>query len=218
MIVEFSGVPGSGKSTVIQKIKDESIFPQKSVFIDNNFSFLKDTFFIFYFFYIFQFQYKKLFSLIYHSENSFLQKMNLLRNVIKKISRYFFYNRKKEIYLFDEGVSHIVFNIFVDSSFKGIDKKEIEEVLQLLPLPNLLICIEADKEIVLQRLEYRGHKRINFDDKVKVENFVTKTFYTYEVLKAYVEKNINVIIIKNNGFDLNIDINSLKNKVKEMDV
>ena len=218
MIVEFSGVPGSGKSTVVQKIKDERIFLQKAIFVDNKFSFLKDMFYIFYFLYIFQPQYKKLFSLIHRSDNSFLHKINLLRNVIKKISRYFFYSRKKEIYIFDEGVSHIIFNIFVDSSFKTIDKKEIEEVLELLPLPNLLICIEADKEIVLQRLESRGHKRINFDDKVKVENFVTKTFDTYKVLKDYLGKKINVIIIKNNGLDLNIDINSLKNELKEINV
>ena len=114
MIIELTGVPGSGKSIVFNELRKEL---DNIIFVTKK-SFPLEILFIFSLLFNYSIYKKYIFfiKMIFQSSNSFYHKINILRNTIIKLVLFTKYNDKDGKYLFDEGVSHIPFNIFVDSS------------------------------------------------------------------------------------------------------
>lgn len=214
MIVEFSGLPGSGKSTIYNELNKN--ISNVTFILNNKFNIINEIYlFIFFLLNIFKtYKYIYLFKIVVKSENSLFDKFNIIRNIIKKISKFLIYKNQKGVFVFDEGISHIVFNLFVDSSSRDINEKEIKKSFNILPLPDMLFMLSADKSLIIDRLKNRGHKRIKFDDNTKVENFINKSFTIQELIKEEFKKNIEVVEIINNNANIAkvIEIISLRLK------
>ena len=101
MLIEITGAPGSGKSSIcriIGKKLDNVIFVSRYNNILYEIMHLA--------FYLSNYEnnkkYNIIFSLILKSNNTVFHKLNIIRNVIKKLSINAMLKPKKEIYLFDE--------------------------------------------------------------------------------------------------------------------
>lgn len=213
----MTGVPGSGKSTIFNELikrKNTDV-----VFVTNKFNILRDL----YFFYIFLYKFKQthkyffLCKIIFQTNNSLWHKINIMRNSIKKIAKYYLYKDKKGIYVFDEGVSHMVFNVFVDNDKHHIVPKEsVVDFIALLPSVDVLFLITVKKDLAMQRLLERGHSRMQELQDNETSPFVEKSFIIHDLLK---KTNIarKIIEIENNTNVLEAVI-SVENKLKELDV
>lgn len=214
MIIEFTGVPGSGKSTIFKELQNSSNL--KVSFVENKSNIFYDVYlFIYFMFNIFD-TYRYIFVLkkIFTTKNSLFHKLNICRNIIKKISKFYIYKNKEGVYIIDEGISHIPFNLFVDSSNSKIISKEVIELLDKLPMTDYIIIIDVDYELSLKRLKQRGHKRIDFTNVYKMENFLEKTFFVKDILQSYY-KNKSII---NNNNALESSIKNIKNIIKDFNV
>jgi broad-specificity NMP kinase len=216
MIIEVTGVPGSGKSTIYSKITGGDF--SNITFIQNKFNILNELFLFFFFFYkILQtYRYFAILILIFKTNNSFFHKVNILRNIMKKISKYMLYSNKKKIYLFDEGISHIPFNLFVDNSNSLLNRGEFIDIVQLLPKVDALFIINVKKDLAISRLKNRGHKRMNLENDKESEIFIEKSSEVIEMIKMY---SINTEIIEiENSLDIVDAISQFEKKLKEINV
>jgi len=218
MIIELTGIPGAGKSTVIKALKKE-FFHQKYVFDVRKYILQNEIFSIdnilFYDFILLTkiFLLKKqdfsllkyVFIIVKNSHNSFFHKINIMRNTLKKILIYRYIENKEEIFFIDEGVTHIAFSVFVDIG-KSLDKEGLQILLNKVPYVDKLIIIDAPYQILLQRVIERGkegHKRINFDSKKDIESFINQSI---TVLNA-IQKQFNGCLYEN--IDTYIDTNKI---------
>jgi len=212
MLIEITGAPGSGKSSIcriIGKKLDNVIFVSRYNNILYEIMHLA--------FYLSNYEnnkkYNIIFSLILKSNNTVFHKLNIIRNVIKKLSINAMLKPKKEIYLFDEGVSHIPFNIFVDSSSIKHCKLEIINLIDLLPSPDLLLLINASKNKITNRLKNRGHNRIDLNDNEKTKIFISKSLIVRDQIINYYKNNNKKYKIINNNDSIDNAVTVAKNIV-----
>ena len=219
MITEFTGLPGSGKTTLISEIKqlaqqqDKSIlFAKDEILKGARVGFFKhnqlfagialDTILLFVFVANYT-RYKHIFRLARRYVNTSGQalfcRLNLIRNIIKKLSIYHYCQHRfcDQNLLIDEGLYHMAFNIFVDSSARVVPDREIEHFLELIPWPNVLIIVEAPEDIIMKRLRQRGHRRIDFEDQHKYENFANDCRRVFRLIKRHSKHHTIAIEVSN---------------------
>lgn len=104
------------------------------------------------------------------NEKRLLARLNVTRNIIKKISvDHYFRNKHPDKTVFiDEGVSHILFNVF--SGRQLVSENDLKTTAAKLPLPNMIVIIEAPAETIKERLACRGHKRFGKFSSGTIEN------------------------------------------------
>jgi broad-specificity NMP kinase len=188
MIIEFTGIPGSGKSTVFNKINNDNLIKDiKKFFIKTNNTFLFDLYLVFNFYRLDKNDYKILkFSIknIKQMRISVFNKINLLRNIYKKLIIYKLLRERPENFLIDEGVIHLLFNVFVGKNI-ATNKSEIEDFIKILPKPEKLIIIDANDKIIYERLKERGHKRVNTTNENELKEFLKQSRNVIETIKKY---------------------------------
>jgi broad-specificity NMP kinase len=215
MIIEVSGIPGVGKSSVIEKLIEENessnvIFDVKEYILKNCFFTFKNVFFydLILFLSFFLLKWKDVI-VIYYScifiikdDNSIFNKFNILRNIIKKMIIHRYAISKDKIFFIDEGITHILFNLFVGNTKKYSEDVIISFLLRL-PSPDKILIIDAPDDIIKKRIKDRGesgHNRIDFTKVDRFENFMNQSRKVIEIIK----ENSNPIIFlnTNNDFDL----------------
>ena len=217
MIIEITGVPGSGKSELYNLLKkNQTLFKFPS---DKN----KNIFFEFKLLLFFIYNYslmnnfKSIFKSIFKSKNSLFHRLNILRNTIKKFSLFHYYHRKDGVYIIDEGISHLPFSLFVDSYKKRILKSRVDLILNFLPMPNILFIISASETIATERLKIRGHKRMQLLDKEKTDIFISKSYEVKKLIKKYYNGKIQMHEIDNSGNKMK-SLNQILSILKKIDV
>ena len=212
MIIELTGIPGSGKSTILNELRivlenEKYIFDiQKYILGFNGNIFFYDVYLILNFFRLTVRDWRllgKILNIICHSKNSFFHKVNIFRNSYKKLVIYNIIKHKKEIFFIDEGVTHIPFTLFVDMEDNNCRTNKIE-LTNYLQKIDLLLIIDAPDNILLDRVLKRGkdgHRRIDFTSKKKVISFL---YQSRQVLNS-IEKNIRYEKIHNINRKINID-------------
>jgi len=200
MIIEFTGLPGSGKSTIFRllqtKIKNKRcIFDIQKYFLGKfNNKIVFDFFLMFNFFKLTKEDLKFLKEIIYiikSSDNTFFNKLNIFRNCYKKIIIYKLLKNKKEIFFIDEGMFHIPLSLFVDSSSKKINKDQISKLFNFFLVSDIIFIIDAPDDLLLERVIKRGrkgHRRMQFNKKESVINFMKKSRVVLEILKEEMKK------------------------------
>ena len=209
MIIELSGIPGAGKSTVIKSLID-SMDNTKYIFdvrkyILNQYKIHLDKTYLYDFILLLNILKLKKEDLriirdsakiVLNGNNKLFHKINILRNIMKKFIIYRYIQNKEEVFFIDEGITHIAFNIFVDIN-KKIDDEEIKRFLKTLPKVDKLLIIDAEDSDLLDRVIKRGkegHRRINFDSDEDVELFMKQSRIVLNVikkeLKGYIYMNV----------------------------
>tara|TARA_B100000787_G_C16198685_1_gene302927 strand:+ start:6471 stop:7154 length:684 start_codon:yes stop_codon:yes gene_type:complete len=205
MIIEFTGIPGAGKSTIINGISELSlkipiIFNVEKYIRDRSFFKLPGTigFDIILFFNFYKLKRKdylllsRSLTVLKKNNNRILHKINILRNIFKKLVINRFIQNKKEYFLIDEGLSHIPMSLFVDINSEII-KSEVIDFFKNLPKIDKLLLIDADDLSLIKRVTIRGgkgHKRIDFSKKENVVLFMSKSRDILDLLKQELRPDI----------------------------
>jgi len=205
MIIEFTGIPGAGKSTIIKGIRELSL---KDPVIFNVEKYLRDRCLIklpgtigFDIILVFNF-YKlkkkdyillsKSIRVLKKNKNKVKNKINIFRNILKKLVINRSIQNKKDFFLIDEGVSHIPMSLFVDINSE-IVKSEVIDFFEILPKIDKLLLIDADDGSLIERVIKRGekgHKRMDFSKKENVILFMSKSRDVLNILKQELKPDI----------------------------
>jgi thymidylate kinase len=113
-----------------------------------------------------------------------LEKLNLLRNVLKKIGIYEiirFRNTDRQIILVDEGVLQAAHNLFVHSSVQ-VKMENLSTFARLIPLPDVIVYLRQPESLLIDRTIKRGHKRIPDRSYSNVVPFIRQAVTTFDKL------------------------------------
>ncbi len=105
------------------------------------------------------------------------EKLNLTRNVLKKIGVYEVIRHRsaeQQIILVDEGTLHAAHNLFVHVAVAP-NVKDVAAFLQLVPLPDLAVYVRQSESVLIARTLARGHKRIPDRSHANVEHFIERS-------------------------------------------
>ncbi len=201
-IVEITGVAGAGKSHILKEllknrytISDEEIIKRyriREIYLIYLFFKSKNAFKIL----------RVLFKIAKELNMSLYDKLNFIRNSIKKIgkNRYFaninFIDDR--VVFVDEGVSHIYQNIVttkVQNNLKILIL--LNDFISLIDKPDEVIIVDASIETIVDRLKKRGHRRLKSVE--EIELFVKNS-----------KKNLSIIEKKFNNTRTIINENSKK--------
>jgi hypothetical protein len=126
-----------------------------------------------------------------------LEKINLLRNVLKKIGVFEiirFRNTDQQVVLVDEGVLQAAHNLFVHVSVE-VKMEALVTFAGLVPLPDVAVYLKQSERLLVERTTKRGHKRIPDRSYGKVVRFVKQAVATFDELAQHpeVEKKLFVL-------------------------
>lgn len=209
MIIEFTGMPGAGKSTIIRLISQK--IPRTNVVTDIE-NYVTHLFYIrlpgtigyditllFNFYRLKKIDYVLMLKSIKQlqvSNNSVQHKVNIFRNIFKKLVINRILLSKSACFIVDEGISHIPISLFVDIDTE-IDMSRTEAYYDNLPQLNDVILVDACDKCLFERVVERGesgHARMDFSDRSKIESFMFKSRTVIELSK----KKFNPKIYHNN--------------------
>jgi hypothetical protein len=205
MIIEFTGIPGVGKSTIINEIIksgiDKTIVIDVEKYIKANFYFNLpgligfDIILIVNFFKLKKNDCRlllKSFVILFFNKNISMHSINIFRNIYKKLVIHRVIQNKNKIFILDEGLSHIPMSLFINVN-RDIVNTTVIDFLKYIPRADRLILIDADDSILLKRVLIRGekgHRRIDFSNRNNVVSFVNKSRDVIEILKKELKPHI----------------------------
>lgn len=141
-----------------------------------------------------------------------LERLNLLRNVLKKIGIYEiiqFRLASQQVILVDEGVLQAAHNLFVHSSVE-VETEHVSTFAGLVPLPDVVVYLKQPEALLTDRTMKRGHKRIPDRSYGTVVCFVKQAVATFEKLVQHpvienklliIDGDQDVIMVKNEQED-----------------
>ncbi len=110
-----------------------------------------------------------------YSPGSWFYKMNRIRNVIRKIGIYEFISRRsgsQQVVLADnEGILQGVHNLFVHENSQA-DLHKIARYVELVPLPDVVLYLRQEEDVLVARTIARGHDRVTGSSQDKVVHFI----------------------------------------------
>lgn len=113
-----------------------------------------------------------------------LEKLYLLRNVLKKIGIYEiirFRSTGQQVILVDEGVVQTVHNFFVHVSVQ-VEAEQLATFARLIPLPDVIVYLRQPEALLIDRTIKRGHKRIPDRSYSNVARFIKQAVAIFEQL------------------------------------
>ena len=216
MIIEFTGIPGAGKSTIINGVYKKNANPHLVIDIE---SYIKNCFFIslpgtigydimllFNFFRLKKEDYvliSESIKQLRENKNSLKHKINIFRNIFKKLVINRILLTKDECFLIDEGISHIPISLFVDIDTE-IDESKAEAFYKYLPHVEKVLLVDAEHDSLVERVINRGekgHTRIDFSMKKNIELFMSKSRTVIEISK----KKLKLEMYQNSDINLDLD-------------
>ncbi|MEZ8760777.1 hypothetical protein AB6D89_20170 [Vibrio splendidus] len=162
---EITGVPCSGKSSIIYHLPappfNKSDYNSIIVII-KGFLYLGP---------------KRLFFFLissFREEATFSYRLRIFFNIIKKFGFFHIAKKNKSYFIFDEGVSHIPFNLLSTDTNTILDSIELE-----LSQIYVYLLRSCDAIELRRRYEERGHPRLNY---TKISDFVHRNALVEMVL------------------------------------
>lgn len=187
--IEFTGMAGVGKSTIIKEMID-LLRKENIQFYDNYYTKKRS-----------KRKFKNILILIKTIYIIFLLKPNSFKssvNLFKRIGRYqMFLNEgkdKEEIQIYDEGIFKIAADTFINS-YQKTPLDALNILFKYIRKPKILIVVEADPKIIFQRRVIRNlhYDKISYSDVVK--RYYNKDFD--KMIDAF-SKEVRIIKLKNN--------------------
>jgi thymidylate kinase len=233
MIVEFTGCSGTGKTVMYKYIYDivdksaHSVFNPLDIVLGRSIAgrinsecyqnaILDGVALPYFIFNIHKFHTFFLFCLKIVKTNAIsrLQKMLLVRSVIRKLGLYEFLSQKrfeKKIILVDEGTFHIAHIIFINGRGLFTDTA-IHKFEQMVPRPDLIVFVQAPLRSIIERTEQRSDKPIRNVNSKQLEKFIIKGDKLFQMIHKDSRRKEKIIIINNSG-NMQNEVSILANKV-----
>jgi len=157
------------------------------------------------------------------SPGSWFYKINRMRNVIRKIGIFEFISQRaagEHVVLADnEGLLQGVHNLFVHQNYES-DVTKISRYVDLAPLPDVVLFIQQDEDILVSRTLKRGHARITRKSPENVVHFVNQAVTVFNELVSIPQIKERLLIVDSgmnlsNGDDefSSIDFNRVANLI-----
>lgn len=109
------------------------------------------------------------------SPGTWIYKINRIRNVIRKIGIFEFISRRTDthqVVLADnEGLLQGVHNLFVHSNSQA-DMSKIAKYVELVPLPDVVLYLHQEEDVLVSRTLERGHARISGHSPEEAAHFI----------------------------------------------
>jgi hypothetical protein len=113
-----------------------------------------------------------------------LEKLNLIRNILKRIGTNEIIRRRKsdqQVVLMDGGTIQAAHHLFVHVSAQT-NEDDLLTFVRLVPVPDAAIYVTQSESVMIERTIQRGHKRIPNRSHAKVSVFVKKAVDTFDKL------------------------------------
>jgi len=236
MIIEFTGCSGAGKSFFFNKVRLElakrgcTTYTPFELMLGRRIlglvrlemlrSLILDILVLFIFIPayflnrpILNFAYRIIFAHKTINSSSFLSRLNLIRNVTKKIVLdHFLRGRSRgKIVLVDEGTIHISHIIF---GGRVPDKRELADFLEKVPQPDLIVCLNSPIEVLIKRALSRPDPPIRKASKTTLRNFVEASSAMFAALTKEFVSSHKLIVIDGSRKDP-IQVNELTSRICE---
>lgn len=191
MIIELTGIPAAGKTTLISRIADRcprgvAVYSNDMILSHYHLNFIINAILrkaasdiVLYMLFAININmyisYVKYYAhMLLYIKERFIIKVNIFRNIVFKFAIFHFVRTKCKnlVVIIDEGISHIPFN-FID--YRG--EKEIDLVTlfdRLLPVTRHIVVVklEREPEAVKAHLERRGHRRLQRNTHYTLDQFM----------------------------------------------
>lgn len=121
---------------------------------------------------------------VYALPISKVEKLGLLRNVLKKVGISEIVHARggsQRIIILDEGALHIAHNLFVHVA-ADVEMEAIREFARLVALPDLVLYVRGHEPTMIERVVSRGHRRITDASQENVARFVRQAVTTFDRL------------------------------------
>jgi thymidylate kinase len=126
-----------------------------------------------------------------------LEKLNLLRNVLKKIGIYEiirFRSTDRQVILVDEGVLQAAHNLFVHGSVQ-VKAEHLATFARLIPFPDVVVYLRQPESLLIDRTMTRGHKRIPDCSYGNVAPFIERAVATFDQLVQRPEVESKLLVV-----------------------
>lgn len=147
-------------------------------------------------------EYKELFRFILiegnSSPGSWFYKFNRIRNVIRKIGIFEFISKRSsghQVVLADnEGLLQGAHNLFVHQN-GGSDTAKIARYVDLVPLPDVVLYLNQDEDVLVSRTLKRGHARIAGVSEENVTHFINQAITVFNQLVSIPKVQGKLLIV-----------------------
>ena len=105
---------------------------------------------------------REMFHLLKTNRCGFFNKANIVRNTLHKIAAHRTLDRRRAtIHIVDEGFTHLPQSLLVDGAPPDIValKRSIARLVSALPMPSILVILDIDRQTATTRVAARGHRR-----------------------------------------------------------
>lgn len=136
---------------------------------------------------------------------------NRIRNVIRKIGIFEFISQRsdtQDVVLADnEGLLQGLHNLFVHTGSEA-DVTKVARYVDLIPLPDLVLYIQQDEEVLVSRTLKRGHARIAGSSPEKMVHFIEQAVAVFDELIKIPKIQERLVIIEGEKIIVNETISS----------
>jgi len=135
--------------------------------------------------------------------------LNALRNVAKHLGTRELLGRRAGteglIVILDEGAVHQAHNLFVHPETEA-KWCEVQRFMAEIPLPDLLVLVEAPTSSVVQRTIRRRHVRIRGQKSARALSFVTHAQEVFRIVCELASLRTDTAVVRNFGDAQSLDI------------
>jgi len=206
MIIEIIGLPGSGKTSIVEILKKK--YKNKIDFYQSG-----DKKNIKCYFTSFNFLIKLIFKfpiLFFNSHKSFNW---LIHKLLYRVCSYNIEESNRNYLLYDSGVLMPMVSFYIQRNEYKINL-DYGKLFNLLPRPDLIIFVDTEIDIVLKRYQRRGgyrtgnkgSKRVKINSLDEIENkFRDGEIFVTRLIDYYNNLGIKIIKISNNSSKLELE-------------
>jgi hypothetical protein len=141
---------------------------------------------------------------IAESPEPWYHKLNLTRNVLKKVGIYELVRRlarAEEVVVVDEGTLHAAHNLFVHVSGEPNEPtgRLLLTFVRLVPLPDVAVYVTQNEDVLIARTLERGHRRIPDCSFASVARFVGQAVRVFDELARQPAIETRLIVLDGNS-------------------
>lgn len=130
-----------------------------------------------------------------------MDKLNLLRNVLRKIGTYEIIRRRsssQQIILSDEGVLQAAHHLFVHD-YVPVEAEHLAAFTRLVPFPDVVVYLNQPESLLIERTMERGHQRIPDRSYNNVARFIRQAVFMFDKLVRYPAVASKLLLINGGG-------------------